>query len=139
MSVSVIRTRSARVHHGNQQVHYLHRRFNYNDISQDATQPAKFHLGVLPAHSFPLETYVRINSTFTGANLIVGTSVAASSAAVVSTADVTAGSTGSYVVDRYFGTYSTSDVPLYIQTRASGETVGQADVWQAYLPAYPVT
>jgi hypothetical protein len=27
---------------------------------------------------------------------------------------------------------------LYIQTAASGATIGQVDVWQAYLPAFPV-
>ena len=134
MAISVTRTRSARLYH-TQQVHYLNRRFNFNDIDQAVVNPGKFHLGVLPANSFPLETYVRINSSFTGANVIVGTSSAGSSAAVVSTADVTAGTTGSYVVDRYYGTYSTVDVPLFIQNKTSGETVGQADVWQAYLPA----
>jgi hypothetical protein len=59
--------------------------------------------------------------------------------AVVSTDDVAAGTTGTYVVDRYLGTYSTVDVPLFIQTKASGETIGQCDVWQMYIPAYPVT
>ncbi len=138
MAVKLKTGRSARLYH-TQQVHYLHRTFNFNDIDQSVTQPAKFYLGVLPANCFPMETYVRINSSFTGANLIVGTSVSNSSAAVVSTADVTAGSTGAYIVDRYVGTYSTSDVPLYIQTKTSGETVGQADVWQAYLPVHPAT
>lgn len=138
MAVSVIRTRSARLYH-TQQVHFLHRRFNFNDIDQSATQPAKFYLGVLPAHALPLDTYVRVNSAFTGANLIVGTSASGSSAAVVSTGDVTAGTTGTYVVERYFGSYSTVDVPLFIQTKASGETVGQADVWQAYIPANQAT
>jgi hypothetical protein len=134
MAISVTRTRSSRLYHS-QQVHYLYRRFTFSDIDQSATQPAKFYLGVLPANAMPLETIVRINSSFTGANLIVGTSAAGSSAAVVSTADVTAGTTGSYVVDRYYGTYSTADVPLFIQNKTSGETVGQADVWLSYLPA----
>jgi len=138
MAISVTRTRSARFYH-TQQVHFLYRRFNFNDVDQSATQPAKFYLGVLPAHCMPLETYVRVNAAFTGANLISGTSVAGSSATVVSTNDVTAATTGTYVVDRYMGTYSTVDVPVYIQTKASGETVGQADIWQAYIPAYPAT
>ena len=138
MAISVARTRSARFYH-TQQVHFLYRRFNFNDIDQSATQPAKFYLGVLPAHAFPMETYVRVNTAFTGANLIVGTSVAGSSAAVVSTGDVTAGTSGNYVVDRYLGAHSTADVPIYIQTKASGETVGQADIWLKYLPAYPAT
>ena len=139
MAISVVRTRSARIHHGVQGTHHLYARFNFNDISQDATQPAKFYLGVLPAHSMPKECHVRINSSFTGANLICGTSAAGSSAVVISTADVTAQTTGTYVVDRYYGTYSTVDVPLYIQTKASGETIGQADVWLSYLPAFPAT
>ena len=138
MAITLKTAQSARLYH-TQQVHYLYRRFNFNDIDQTATQPGKFYLGVLPAHALPVETYVRVNSTFTGANLIVGTSVAGSSAAVVSTDDVAAGSTGMTLVDRYFGTYTTLDVPLYIQTKTSGETVGQADVWLAYLPAYPAT
>ena len=138
MAVTVIRTRSAR-YNQTQNAMYLYQRFNFNDIDQTATQPAKFYLGVLPANAMPLETIVRINSTFTGANVIVGTSASGSSAAVVSTGDVTAGTTGTYIVDRYMGTYSTVDVPLFIQTKASGETVGQADVWQKYLPAYPAT
>lgn len=138
MAITVARTRSARFYH-TQQVHFLYRRFNFSDIDQSATQPGKFYLGVLPANAMPMDTYVRINSAFTGANLIVGTSVAGSSAVVVSTGDVAAGTTGTYLVERYQGTYSTVDVPLYIQTKASGETVGQADVWLAYLPAYPAT
>lgn len=138
MAVALKTGQSARLYH-TQQVHYLWNRFNFNDIDQSALSPAKFRLGTLPAHALPLEAYVRVNSSFTGANLIVGTSVAGSSAAVVSTADVTAGTTNVYVVDRYFGTYSTVDVPLYIQTKATAETVGQADVWLAYLPAHPAT
>lgn len=138
MAYQTLRTRSARLVH-TEQTHFLYRRFNFNSIDQAVTRPGVFCLGVLPAHAMPMECIVRVNSTFTGANLIVGTSVAASSAAVVSTDDVTAGSSGTYVVDRYFGTYSTVDVPLYIQTKASGETVGQADVWLRYMPAFPAT
>jgi hypothetical protein len=138
MAISVVRTRSARINHGNQQTHYLYQRFNFSDIDQSATQPGKFYLGVLPAYSFPLETYVRVNSSCSAANIIVGTSAAGSSAAVVSTGDVAAATTGSHVVDRYLGTLSTVDVALYIQTAASGATIGQVDVWQAYLPAFPV-
>lgn len=138
MAISVARTRAARQYHTHQ-VHYLYRRFNYNNVDQSTTNPGVFALGTLPAHAYPLETYVRVNAAFTGANLIVGTSAAGSSAIVVSTDDVTAGTTGSYVVDRVMGRYSTLDTQLYIQTKASGETVGQADVWLAYLPAFPAT
>ena len=138
MAVKMKTGRSATQYH-TPQVHYLYRRFNFNDHDQSVSGAAKVPLGTLPAHAMPLETYVRVNSSFTGANLIVGTSVAASSAACVSTDDVAAGTTGLYVVDRYMGTFSTLDTALYIQTKATGETVGQADVWQAYLVAYPAT
>jgi hypothetical protein len=138
MAISVVRTRSARVYH-TEQVHYLYQRFNWNDIDQTAVQPGKFYLGVLPANCMPLETIVRVNSSCSAANIIVGTSAAGSSAAVVSTGDVTAATTGTYVVDRYLGTYSTAPVSLYIQTAASGATIGQVDVWQSYLPAHNAT
>jgi hypothetical protein len=138
MAIKLKTGRSATLYHS-PQVHYLYRRFNFNDIDQSITRPGVHALGVLPDKCLPLETYVRINSSFTGANLIVGTSVAASSAAVVSTADVAAGTSGVYVVDRYYGTSVSSDTAIYIQTKASGETVGQADVWQAFLPALPST
>jgi hypothetical protein len=138
MAISVVRTRSARVYH-TEQAHYLYQRFNWNDIDQTAVQPGKFYLGVLPANCMPLETIVRVNSSCSAANIIVGTSAAGSSAAVVSTGDVTAATTGTYVVDRYLGTYSTAPVSLYIQTAASGATIGQVDVWQSYLPAHNAT
>lgn len=134
MSINTVRTRPARIYH-TQQVHFLFRRFNFNDIDQSATRPGVFTIGTLPAGALPMETYVRVNTAFTGANVIIGTSAAGSSAVVCSTADVTAGTTGLYVLDRYMGTYSSVDVPLFIQTKASGETVGQADVWQTYLIA----
>jgi hypothetical protein len=128
----MIRKRSARVYH-TQQVGFLHRTFNWNDIDQTATQPGVAYVGVLPANCLPMETYVRINTTF-DKDVIVGTSAAGSSGAVVSTNDVVSGTAGVYVADRYMGTYTTTDVPLYVQTATSGATVGQCDIWQAYLP-----
>ncbi len=141
MSVAMKLGQSARLQHGNQQVHYLYRRFNGFDIDTTATQPGKFYLGVLPANCLPLETYVRVTAAFTSGEVIVGTSAAGSSAVAVSTLDVNCATTvnGVYVIDRYYGTFSTSDVPLYIQTKSSGQSNGQVDVWQAYLPAYPAT
>jgi len=139
MAITALRKQSARLQHGAQQVHYLYKRFNGFDIDTTATQPAVFYLGVLPAHSMPLEAIVRVNAAFTSGEVIVGTSVAGSSAVVVSTADVVNGTTGTYVSDRYMGTYSTVDVPLYIQTKSSGQTNGQVDVWLSYLPAFPAT
>jgi hypothetical protein len=138
MAVKMKTGRSATLYHS-PQVHYLYRRFNFNDHDQAVSGAAKVCLGVLPDKCFPLETLIRVTTGFTGANLIVGTSVGGSSAAVVSTNDVTAGTSGAYVVDRYYGTAVSSDTALYIQTKATGETVGQADVWQTYLPALPST
>ena len=138
MAVSVARKRAARIYH-TQQVHYLHRTFNWNDIDQSATQPGVFYLGVLPANALPMECYVRVNTAFSGGDIMIGTSVAGSSGAVVSTQDVISGTSGVYVVDRYMGTYTTSDVPLYVQTATSGATAGQADIWMAYLPVLPTT
>jgi hypothetical protein len=138
MAVKMKTGRSATLYH-TPQVHYLYRRFTFNDHDQAVSGAAKVPLGVLPDKCVPLETIIRVTTAFTGANLIVGTSVAGSSAAVVSTADVTAGTSGVYVVDRYYGTAPSSDTALYIQTKATGETVGQADVWQMFLPALPST
>jgi hypothetical protein len=138
MAVKMKTGRSATLYHS-PQVHYLYRRFNYHDIDQSASGAAKFALGVLPDKCLPLDTYVRVNSSCSAANIIVGTSVAGSSAAVVSTADVLAGTTGVYVVDRYYGTSVSSDTAIYIQTQATGATMGQVDVWQAFLPALPST
>jgi hypothetical protein len=138
MAVKMKTGRSATLYH-TPQVHYLYRRFTFSDHEQSVSGAAKVPLGVLPDKCFPLETFIRVTTAFTGANLIVGTSVAGSSAAVVSTADVAAATSGAYVVDRYYGTAVSSDTAIYIQTKATGETVGQADVWQAYLPALPST
>lgn len=122
------------------QTHYLYRRFNGFDIDTSVTGPGKFRLGTLPAHALPLKAYVRINTAFTSGEVIVGTSVGGSSAAVVSTVDVpNAASTGLYITDRYTGTYSTLETPLYIQTKSTGQSNGQADVWLEYLVALPAT
>jgi hypothetical protein len=138
MAVKLKTGRSATLYH-TPQVHYLYRRFTFNDHDQSVSGAAKVCLGVLPDKCFPLETFVRVTTGFTGANLIVGTSVGGSSAAVVSTDDVAAATSGAYVVDRFYGTAVSSDTALYIQTKATGETVGQADVWQTFLPALPST
>lgn len=136
MAVKLKTGRSAHEYHS-QQIHYLYRRFNGFDIDQSATRPGFFPLGTLPAGSMPLEAIVRINTAFTSGEVIVGTSAAGSSALVVSTLDVVNGTTGTYITDRYKGTYSTVDVPLYIQTKSSGATNGQADVWLMYLRGHP--
>lgn len=134
MAVAMKTGQSARLYH-TQQVHYLTARFNGFDIPTVATAPGKFRLGTLPANAMPLETYIRINAAFTSGEIIIGTSAAGSSALVATTADSAGATTGTYVSDRYYGTYSTVDVQLYIQTKSSGQSNGQADVWLAYLPA----
>lgn len=138
MSVKLKTGRSARVP-GTQSVIWLHRNFKWNDI--DPTTPSTGvpggFFGVLPANALPLETYVRINTAFAGADLTVGTT--GNLSALVSTSDLASGTTGVYVVDRFMGTYSTSDTLLYCACGSSGQTAGEADIWQAYLPVYPST
>jgi hypothetical protein len=136
MAVKLKTGRSAHEYH-TQQAHYLYRRFNGFDIDQTVSGAGKFALGTLPAGAMPLECIVRVNAAFTSGEVIVGTSAAGSSALVVTTADVTSATTGTYVVDRYMGTYSTVDVPLYIQTKSTGATNGQVDVWLSYLRGHP--
>ncbi len=133
MAVKLKTGQSARLYHS-QQVHYLSARFNGFDVDPTVSGAGKFRLGVLPAGSLPLDTYVRVNVAFTSGEIIVGTSAAGSSALVVTTADAAGGTTGTYIVDRYMGTLSTADVPLYIQTKSTGQSNGQVDVWLAYLP-----
>lgn len=122
-------------------VQWLYRQANWNDTSPVVTGQGNVsqYVGVLPANCLPLETYVRVNTAFAGSDLMIGTSAAGSSGAVVSTQDIVSGTTGTYKVDRYMGSYSTSDVPIYFQMATSGATAGQADIWQAFLPVYPAT
>lgn len=134
MAVQMKTNQSARLYH-TQQVHYLSARFNGLDISPSATGPGKVFLGVLPAGCMPLETIIRVNVAFTSGEVIIGTSAANSSALVATTADSACGTTGTYISDRYKGTLSTADVRLFIQTKSSGQTNGQVDVWLSYLPA----
>ena len=138
MAVKMKTGGSATLYHS-PQVHYLYRRFNYNDSDPTATQHGKVYVGVLPDKCLPLETYVRVVSSCSLADIIVGTTAAASSAAVVTTADVAAATTGLYVVDRYMGTSVSSDTALYVQFKTTGATMGTVDVWQTFLPALPST
>lgn len=126
---------SARVYH-TQQVHYLHKTFRFNDSDPAVLAPGTHLVGVLPAQSLPLETYIRINTTF-DKDLCAGTSAAGSSATMLTTIDVDQTSTGLYVVDRLMGTYSSVDVAYYVQCKTSGQTCGNLDIWQAYLVASP--
>ena len=135
MSVKLKSGKSAQVYY-TQQVHYLHRTFRHNDNDPGVLSPGTNLIGVLPAQALPLETYVRVNTTF-DKDLVAGTSVAASSATMLTTSDVTQGTTGLYVIDRLMGSYSSVDKAFYIQCKTSGATVGNLDIWQAYLPVSP--
>lgn len=141
MAQTVLRTRSATSNPAHQTVQYLYRRFKYSDVDQ--SNSSRFSvapvLAVLPANCVPLETYVRINVAFSSGDLVIGTSASGSSAAVVSTQDVASGTTGLYVIDSYYGSYSTADVPLYAYTATTGAGAGEADIWQAFLLAGPTT
>ena len=137
MAVAMKAGQSARLYH-TQQVHYLYKRWTGSDVDPSST--GKTLVGVLPAACLPLETYVRVNVAFTTGEILVGTSVASSSAAFVTTQDMVSATTGVYVVDRFYGTLTTVDLPVYVQTKSSGQTAaGQVDIWQAYLPASPNT
>jgi hypothetical protein len=108
---------------GDSPIRYVHRAFSYSDTNTD--------LGDIPANAVPLETYVFVNSSFAGTDLIVGTSVNTSS--VVSTNDLVSKSTGLTVIDRYMGIRSTVGTALYVQCNTTAGSAGQADVWQTYL------
>jgi len=124
------RTQTAYDYH-TQQVHYLHRDVAYNTPQIQTTAGSKVYVGALPANCLPMETIVRIKTSFDGL-LIVGTSSDTDSFAT--TADVTAGTTGTYVVDRAYGTVTTVDLPVYVQL-TTGSTVGEADVFVTFMPA----
>ena len=129
--------RSAR-HTYAQHPHYLHVTFRPSDIPQEgvttAAQTCKVKLGVLPAYSLPLETYVRVNVATTANVVVVGTSSGSAINNVVSTSDVAGATTGLYVVDRYMGTLSTVDQALYVATITTACTAATVDIWQAYIP-----
>lgn len=133
MAISTTRTRSAHRYH-TQQIHYLHRNVTFQTPQIDTA--AKVYVGVLPANSLPLMAYVRVNTGF-DKDIIIGTSGSAS--AVASSFDVVTNTTGLFEVDRYFGTYSTVDVPLYVQTATTGASSGDVDIWVSYIPAGPST
>ncbi len=147
MAQTVLRLRSASGNAAHQTVQYMWRRFKFSDIDQNNS--SRFSIApvfmVLPANCVPLETYVRINTAFSSGDLIIGTTIVNGSTAgvttnsVVSTQDVASGTTGMYVVDRFMGNYSTSDVPFYAYTATTGTGAGEADVWQAFMLAGPTT
>jgi hypothetical protein len=136
MAQTVLRTKPASENRAHQTVQYVYARVNFNDVS--LTNSSRFSvasvIGALPAFAVPLETHVRVLTAFTSGDIVIGTSDSGSSAGVVSTQDVASGTTGHYVVDRYYGTYSTVDKPLYFYTATTGGSAGKADVWQFFVP-----
>lgn len=131
MSVSVLRTESARDYH-TQQRHYLYKNVTYATPNIQTTAGALVYVGVLPANALKMDTIVRVNTTFDGL-LIVGSS--GDTNAFATTADVTAGAAGVYITDRNdLADRTTVDVPVFVQL-TTGSTVGDADVWLEYLPA----
>ena len=72
MAVKLKTGRSATLYHS-PSVHYLYRRFNYNDYDPSATQLGKAYVGVLPDKCLPLETYVRVNSSCSAADMRIYT------------------------------------------------------------------
>ena len=138
MTVKVARKQTARVL-PEQQLTYLYRKFNWNDISPAQTSQGEAsgqgnYLGVLPANCCPQYCVVRINTSF-DADIIIGTSAATS--AVASTFDLVRGTTGTMQIDRYYGTHNTADTSLYIRfsSTSATPTIGQAEIWLPFLPA----
>jgi hypothetical protein len=128
MAVSVIRTRSARDYH-TQQEHFLYRKIAWNTPGITSTH---CYVGVLPAHAQPLETIVRVTSAF-AQGVVVGTT--ANGSAYVSAADLAEGSTGVTIVDRCVSAaYSSVDLPIHVRM-STADTAGEADIWVRYLTA----
>jgi hypothetical protein len=136
MTVSVLRTRSAREYH-TQQGHYLYEKVTWdtaqlqNFTTAGVAVPSVF-LGVLPANSLKQEVVVRINTTFDGL-LTVGTSSDIDKYFTTSDVVQTAAA-NTYVTNHAYGVKTTVDVPVYVSL-SSGSTVGEAEVWLTYLPA----
>jgi hypothetical protein len=127
MAVSVIRTRSARDYH-TQQEHFLHRNVKFDTSGITSTH---CYVGVLPAYALPLETIVRINTAF-NQGVIVGTT--ADTSAYVAALDLAEGTTGTTIVDRCASAaLSTVDLAVHVRT-STAATAGDADIWVRYLP-----
>ena len=128
MAISVIRTRSARDYH-TQQEHYLYRNVRFNTPGITSTH---CYVGVLPAGALPLETIVRVTSAF-AQGIIVGTT--ADTSAYVSALDLVEGTTGVTIIDRCASAaYSSVDLPVHVRM-STADTAGEADIWVRYLPA----
>jgi hypothetical protein len=115
-----------------QQVTYLFTSIKGPNPLLDAAQ--QVYVGVLPAGCFPLDLNIRVLSTM-DKSIVMGTSAAGSSTLFLQAADVTAGTTGSYVVNRGVGYYSSVDTPVYVQTATTGASTGEIQIWWPFLPA----
>jgi hypothetical protein len=140
MAQTVVRTKPVSGNAAHQTVQYFYKRVNYNDvdITNSSRATIAVPIGGLPANAVALETHVRVLTAFTSGDIVIGTTVvnattAGLSGTVVSTQDVTSGTTGYYVVDRIMGCVSTIDVPYYFYTATTGGSAGVADVWQYFV------
>ena len=134
MAIKLKQSVSARVNVGQQTVPYLSKFYKYNmiDTTTPSTGTPGAIFGVLPAYSVPLECYVRVNVAFSSGDLKIGTT--ADMSTVCSTQDLASGTTGLYIIDRFKGTFSTSDVTFYCSNGTTGTGAGEADIWMTYLP-----
>lgn len=130
MTVSVLRKNSAYQYHTQTRQH-LYKHVAYDTPNIQTTAGAIVYVGALPANALKLDTTVRINTTFDGL-LIIGTSSDAD--AFGTTADITAGTAGTYITDtNAAGERTTTDLPVYVQL-TTGSTVGDADIWVEFMP-----
>ena len=134
MSTKVTRTKSATQYHNLGQ-HHVYKRVTFQDVNAQGTT-GKNYIGGIPAYAMPEEVIVRIRTTF-DVDLVVGTSSDAD--AYATSNDIIAGTTGTYVTDRPYGSYSTVDVALFASMATTGSTVGSADVWVTFRQAEPST
>lgn len=131
MTVSVLRKESAYKYHTQTRQH-IHKHVTWETPNIQTTAGAIVYVGGIPANALKMDTIVRINTTFDGL-LIVGTS--SDTDAFATTADVAAGTAGTYITDtNAAGERTTVDLPVYVQL-TTGSTVGDADVWVEFIPA----
>lgn len=130
---------SARVPVGIQAPYMLTKYYKYNmtdtAVAQTtgSTSPsANAIMGVLPAYSVPLDLYVEVITAFSSGDLRIGTT--ADLTTMCSTSDLASGTTGLYVIDRYYGTVSTADQTFYCTNATTGTGAGEANIYLTYLP-----
>lgn len=134
MSVSVLRKKSATDYHTRNQQE-IYKRVTWKTVGIQTTAGDIVYVGAIPAFSMPEEVICRIRTTFDG-TLTIGTSADAD--AYASSSDIAAGTPGTYVTDKPYGGYTTTDLPIYAHL-TTGSTVGSADVWVTFRRAEPST